>query len=103
MEYIYSALLLHKVGREITTDAVEAILVAAEIEPDRNKIGRMCAGLKDADIAKLLKKISMPVVLTSLVEEVEVKEADDVIEEEIEEEEESPIGLGALFNRSEEG
>jgi len=102
MEYIYAALLLHKVGCEITTDAVEAILVAAEIEPDKNKIGRMCAGLKDADFDKLLKKMSVPVALISLVEEIEIKETKEEIkeetEEEIKEEEESPVGLSALFS-----
>ena len=98
MEYIYSALILHKVGSEITTDAVEAILMAAEIEPDKNKIGRMCAGLKGADIDELLKKISLPVALMPPMEEIEVKEIkEEVEEEEVEEEEEAPVGLSALF------
>jgi len=99
MEYIYSALLLHKVGSEITTDAMEAILVAAEIEPDRNKIGRMCAGLKGADIDGLLKKISLPVALMSPVEEIAVKEIKEAVEKAVEEEikEEAPAGLSALF------
>lgn len=100
MEYIYSALLLHKVGQEITTDAMEAILVAAEIEPDKNKIRRMCAGLKDADFDKLLKKMPVPVALIPLVEEIEIKETEEETEEEIKEEieEESLVGLSALFS-----
>jgi ribosomal protein L12E/L44/L45/RPP1/RPP2 len=99
MEYIYSALVLYKVGHEITTEAMESILVAADIEPDKNKIGRMCAGLKDADIDKLLKKISVPVALIPPIEEVEVKEVEEKVEKEIDEEveEEALEGLSALF------
>lgn len=95
MEYIYSALVLYKVGREITTEAMEAILVAADIEFDKNRVGRVCAGLKDADFDKLLGKIAVPAVLTPPMEEIEVKETEEEVEEEVEEE--APVGLSALF------
>jgi ribosomal protein L12E/L44/L45/RPP1/RPP2 len=91
MEYVYSMLLLHKVGQEITVKSMEEVLKAADIEPDKIRVGKICAAFKGVDLDELLKTAFMPTALTDLVEEV-VEE----IEEE-EEEEEAPAGLSALF------
>jgi ribosomal protein L12E/L44/L45/RPP1/RPP2 len=92
MEYVYSMLLLHKVGQEITIKAMEDILKAADIEPDKNRIGRMCAAFKGVDLDGLLKNVSMFKESAVLVEAMEAVE-----EVEEEEEEEQPAGLSALF------
>ncbi|MBT3814407.1 50S ribosomal protein P1, partial [Candidatus Woesearchaeota archaeon] len=34
MEYVYAAMLLHKAGKEITEDAVKAVLTAAGVTVD---------------------------------------------------------------------
>ena len=90
MEYVYTLLLLHKVGQELTVEAMENVLKAADIEPNRNKIWAMRAAFKGVDIDELLKTTSMPAVFTDLVEEI-------VGEVEEEEEDEGPVGLSALF------
>ena len=91
MEYVYSMLLLHKVGQEITIKAMEDVLKAADVKPDKNRVGRMCAAFKGVDLDELLKKVSMFAESKILVEAIEE------VEEEEEEEEEAPAGLSALF------
>lgn len=93
MEYVYTLLLLHKVGQEATVEAMENVLKAADIEPDRNKIWAMRAAFKDVDIDKLLKRISIFAESILPVEEI----AEKVEEDQGEEEDEGPAGLSALF------
>ena len=38
MEYIYSAMVLYSAGKDITEDAIKAILTAAGVEADAAKI-----------------------------------------------------------------
>lgn len=94
MEYVYSMLLLHKVGHEITIKAMEDVLKAADIEPDKNRIGKMCAAFKGVNLDEVLKKVSIFPESALLVEAVEEVEEVEEIEEE---EEEAPAGLSALF------
>ena len=43
MEYIYSAMVLYSAGKDITEDAINAILTAAGVEADAAKIkARAC-------------------------------------------------------------
>lgn len=93
MEYVYSMLLLHKAGHEITVKAMEDVLKAADIKPDKIRVGKMCAAFKGVDLDELLKKVSMFAESKHLIEAIE--EVEEV--EEDEEEEEAPAGLSALF------
>lgn len=93
MEYVYTLLLLHKVGQEVTVEAMEDVLKAADIKPDRNKIWAMRAAFKDVDIDELLKKGSAFAKAVLPVEEI----IEEVEEDQEEEEEEDLVGLSALF------
>ncbi|MCK4819626.1 50S ribosomal protein P1 [bacterium] len=90
MEYVYTFLLLHKVGQEATVEDMENVLKAADIKPDRNKIWAMRAAFKDVNVDEFLKRASMFTESVLPVEEI-------VEEIEEEEEEEAPAGLSALF------
>lgn len=51
MEYIYAALLLNSAGKEITEDAVKAILVAGGVEANEARVKALVAALEGVDIA----------------------------------------------------
>ena len=59
MEYIYAALLLHKLEKEVTEDAVKSDVAATGVTVDEAKVKSMIASLKDVDIASELAKASL--------------------------------------------
>ncbi len=62
MEYIYSALVLHKLGKEINVDNLKKIVSAAGLQVDSEedtKIKSLVASLKGVDIDKELENASL--------------------------------------------
>ena len=59
MEYTYAALLLHKLGREITEEDLKKVVAAAGAETNDSKIKSLVASLKGVDIAKELESASL--------------------------------------------
>jgi large subunit ribosomal protein L12 len=59
MEYIYAALLLHRLGKEINESNLKSVLSAAGIEADESKIKSLIASLKGIDISKELENASL--------------------------------------------
>ncbi len=59
MEYIYAALLLHKLGKEVSEDNVKKVVAATGAEVDDSKIKSLIASLKDVDIESELANASM--------------------------------------------
>jgi len=106
MEYVYSALLLHKAGKKLTAKAMDGILTAAGVDPDKNRIKALLAALKDVDIDEALKGATMPMAVAAPAaaeapaakgkkgkkDKKKKKE-----EKEEEKEEEFTAGLGSLF------
>ncbi len=105
MEYVYAALLLHKAGKEITEDAIGAIISAAGMDVDSVRAKALVAALDGVDIEEAISKtaIAAPVAATpapeAAPEEAPAEAEEEKKEEEKkEEEEESGVeGLGALF------
>ena len=104
MEYVYSALVLHAAGKEITEDAVANILKAAGIEPDVSRIKALTASLEGVDIEEAIATaVAAPVAAApagGAAPAAEAAPAEEKKEEEEEEEvseEEAAAGLGALF------
>ncbi len=50
MQYVYSAMVLYSAGKEITEDAITAILNAAGVEVDAAKVKALVASLEGVDI-----------------------------------------------------
>lgn len=96
MQYIYSALLLHSSGKEISEASVSSVLKAAGIEADAAKLKAMVASLKDVNIEEAVKQA---VVVAAPVEgKAEDKKESKAKEEESEKAAESAAeGLGSLF------
>ncbi len=101
MESVYSALLLHKAGKDISEDNIVKILEAAGIEFDENQVKALVAGLEGKDVDEIIASASAaPVAVAAGGSSGGSGAAQPAVEEEEEEEEEEdeePAGLGALF------
>jgi len=102
MEYIYSAMILHSAGKEITEDAVTKILKAAGVEADTARVKALTASLEGVDIEEAMKSaIAAPVAAAApAAAAAGAPQAEKKTEKEEEpgvSEEEAAAGLGALF------
>ena len=59
MEYVYSALLLHKAGKEVTADAVKAVLTAAGVTVDEARVKALIAALDGVNIEDAISKAAV--------------------------------------------
>ena len=55
MEYVYAALLLHKLKQNITEDGVKSIVKAAGVTPDDVRVKALVAALSEVNIEEALK------------------------------------------------
>jgi large subunit ribosomal protein L12 len=105
MEYIYSAMLLHAAGKQITEDGISKVLEAAGVKPDEARIKALTATLEGVDIdeaiatpAQVTAVAASPAPQTgSPAEEEKKDEKKEEKEEDESSEEDAAAGLGALF------
>jgi len=104
MEYIYSAMLLHSAGKEITEDGIKKVLTAAGVKADDARIKALTASLEGVNIEEAIKSAAVPIAAAPVKSEKpsssdKEKKEEKKKEEEEEEvsEEEAAAGLGALF------
>ena len=90
MEYIYSAMVLYSAGKDITEDAVKAVLTAAGVDADAAKIKALVASLEGVNIADAIANaaVAAPAAAPAKAEEPEVEQVS---------EEDAAAGLSALF------
>ena len=96
MEYMYGALLLHKLGKELNEKNLKSVVAAAGIEADESKVRSLIASLKGVNIDKELESASLvatPVAGAS-GSGAEVKKEEKPKEEK---KEAAAEGLSALF------
>ena|SRR5215204_6436797 len=55
MEYVYAALLLHKLKQNITEDSVKNVVKAAGVTPDDVRVKALVAALNEVQIDEALK------------------------------------------------
>ncbi len=107
MEYVYSAMLLHSVGKEINEANVEGLLTAAGAKTDKARIKALVSALDGVDIEEAMNtSIALPAAGAATAaagaapaEDKAADKKDDKKDEEGEQvsEEEAASGLGALF------
>ncbi len=103
MEYIYAALLLHKAGKEISEEAVTAVLTAAGIDVNDARAKALVAALEDVDIEEAMATAAFAApaaAAPAAAAEAPAAEEEAAAEEEeddSEAEESGMAGLGALF------
>ncbi len=95
MEYVYAALLLHKLGKDLTEEGVKSVVAATGETVDEAKVKSLIASLKGVDIAKELESAS----LVSAAPAASSAPAEEKKEEKPKEEkkEAAAEGLSALF------
>jgi len=94
MEYIYGALLLHKLGKEVNEDNLKKVIAATGAEVDEAKVKTLIASLKGVDISAELENASAVAAAPA------ASGASTETKEEKKEEEkpsESAAGLSSLF------
>ena len=92
MEYIYAALLLHKLGKEVNEHNLKGVITAAGEHVDESKIKSLVASLKDVDIDQELASASLMAAAPSATAQAEKHE-----EKKEEKHEAAAEGLSALF------
>ncbi len=101
MQYIYSAMVLYSAGKEITEDAITAILTAAGVEVDAAKVKALVASLEGVDIKEAIANASVaaPAAVAAAPAAAAAAPAEEKAEEEEEKvsEDEAAAGLSALF------
>ena len=101
MEYVYSALLLHKLGKEVNEDNVKSVVAATGTKvgsDEEAKIKSLVASLKGVDIDKELENASLAVSSTSPASSGGEEKKEEKKEKPKEEKKEAAAeGLSALF------
>jgi large subunit ribosomal protein L12 len=101
MEYIYSALLLHAAGKEVSEEHLKKVLTAAGVKADEARIKALTASLEGVNIDEAIKAAAAaPVAAAPAAQAPADKKEDKKKEEKKPEvtEEEAAAGLGALFD-----
>ncbi len=94
MEYVYAALLLHKLGKPVDVESITKIMQAAGAQVDESKVKSLVASLKDVDIDKELESAIIASAAPATSGEAPVEEAKAPKEEK---KEAAAEGLSALF------
>jgi large subunit ribosomal protein L12 len=102
MEYVYAALLLHKLKQDITEDNVTNVIKATGSAPDAVRIKALVAALGDVDIEAALKAAPMtmatPAAAPPSAAATETTKKEEPEEEKSEKKEEEALeGLSSLF------
>ncbi|MGZ5508850.1 MAG: 50S ribosomal protein P1 [Nitrososphaeraceae archaeon] len=104
MEYVYAALLLHKLKQDITEDNVTNVIKATGSAPDTVRIKALVAALGDVDIEAALKAAPMTMATAAAAPPAtgaaatETTKKEEPEEEKSEKKEEEALeGLSSLF------
>jgi len=106
MEYIYAALLLHRLQQPITEENVKKVIAAAGVTPNEVKVKALVAALSEINIDEAIKNATlMPIAAPTAAPAAAPTQAPAAApakeekkeEEEKKGEEEALAGLAALF------
>ncbi len=97
MEYVYAALLLHKLGQEVSEDNLKKVVSASGSEVDEAKIKSLVASLKGVDIDKELENASLVASAPAASANAGAAPAAKKEEPKEEKHESAAEGLSALF------
>jgi large subunit ribosomal protein L12 len=98
MEYMYAALLLHKLKQDINEDNVRNVIKATGVAPDDVRIKSLVTALSEVNIEEALKSSPVPGPVTSpAATSPQPAESKEEEKKEEKKEEEALEGLSALF------
>jgi large subunit ribosomal protein L12 len=94
MEYVYAALLLHKLGQKVDEDSLKKVISATGKDVDEGKVKLLVASLKDVNIDEELESaISVSAAPAAVASEA----PEEKKEEKKEEASAAAEGLSSLF------
>ena len=91
MEYIYGALLLHKLGKEVNEASLKKVVEATGAPADETKVKSVVVSLNGVDIDKELESATLMASAPAATEEKHEEKKEEVRPEEAAE------GLASLF------
>jgi large subunit ribosomal protein L12 len=102
MEYVYTAMLLHSAGTEVSAKSVEKVLKAAGVKADKSRAEALVASLEGVDIEEAMATAAVAAPAAGGAAPAAAASSEEAPAEEAEEEEEvseedAVSGLGALF------
>ena len=98
MEYIYAALLLHKLGKQVNEENLTSVVKASGAAPDAVKIKALASALSEVNIDEALKNAAaMAVAPVAAAAPGAPAKAEEKPKEEEKKEEEALQGLASLF------
>lgn len=97
MEYIYAALLLHKLGHTVNEENIKKVVVAAGSKADDSKVKSLVASLNGVDIANELANASLAVAAPAAGASAPVTAKAEEEPKKEEKHEAAAAGLSALF------
>jgi large subunit ribosomal protein L12 len=104
MEYVYSALLLHSAGKEVTEASIKKVLKAADVDVDTARVKALTTSLEGVDIDDAVATaVAVPAAAAPAAAPAAAEGGDDAPKEEEKEEEkkvseeDAAAGLSALF------
>ena len=95
MEYVYAALLLHKLGKPVDESSITKVISATGVDVDEGKVKLLTASLKDVNIDEELENASVVSAAPAAPSESEAKE--EPKKEKKEETSAAAEGLSSLF------
>ena len=101
MEYVYAALLLHKLDKDVTEESVSSVIQASGAEVNPAQVKSLVAALADVDIDEAVKAAPVAVAAAPAAAPA-AEESGDAAEEKKEKddsqsEEQAMAGLTSLF------
>jgi large subunit ribosomal protein L12 len=102
MEYIYAALLLHKLKQEITEDNIKNVIKSTGVTPNEVMVKALVAAISEVNIDEALKAapVALSTTTTATAEPSPAgakQESAEAPKEQEKKEEEALEGLSALF------
>jgi large subunit ribosomal protein L12 len=99
MEYVYAALLLHRLKQDVTEDNVKNVIKATGTSPDEVKVKALVAALSDVNIDEALKTAPVAISAPPSAAPAPATAAESPAspKEEEKKEEEALEGLSSLF------
>jgi large subunit ribosomal protein L12 len=99
MEYIYAALLLHKLGKPVNEENITSVVKATGAAPDQVKIKALASALSEVNIDEALKSAATMAVAPTVAAQgaPAAAKAEEKPKEEEKKEEEALQGLASLF------
>jgi LSU ribosomal protein L12AE len=100
MEYVYAAMLLNSLGKEVTEDTLKSVISATGAQPDDAQIKVVVSALKGVDINKIIEDAQNAQIAQAqapAAHESKENKKEESHKEEGKSAEEAAAGLSSLF------